>query len=418
MVSFKLSDAQKSAGRRLYQIFALSNGMSFAAAGDSTVILYALKIGIPPWVVALTSSFIFLTLPFMLLGKRLAARKGAVRTISHAWVWRSSFAFGLLLIPWLSEAFTITAGGLALAALVFGYWASRAMGTLAMYPVVGEITTKEERGRFNARIFASFYTTYLLTSLMIVAFFFLTEAPLWAFQILIFFGSAVGFIGSFIVSNIQETDIPRRSAAYPLRMHVSMIAHSPVIRHITVAWAVCSSAAALIGPFSILALKNAYMVADSRAVFYAIIQVFGGLLGSMSAGRIARRTGPRPLIIVCFCAMLLPTIMWIAAPSAFNPIYCLLLFFLVGACAAGSEISLSSYFLNAAPDSHRIGLTLVVLSISGTTAGIAGSVLGASLLKILMGAVDSQLMLYKYYFHRHRHPAGGWIHRHRQARSA
>lgn len=393
----KLSDSQRNTGQFLYKIFSMCNGASFACLSDSVIILYALKIGIVPWVVASTSSFIFLTLPFMLLGKHLASKNGTARTIFHAWVSRNCFSLGLLPVPWLAHNVSITAATVVLVISIFGFCSSRSVGLVVLYPILGEITTKEDRGHFNSLIFTCFSASFLLTTLLVIWLFHATDAPLWVFQIMICAGFIAGITGAFTAGRIPETNSSMRNASYPLQMHISMIVKSPAIRHITVAWIACSSAAALIGPFSMLALKKGYHTPDSQAMLYAVTMAFGSLLGSLAVGRSSGKTEPKNLTVIFFCGFFIPVILWIAAPPALAPLYCLLIFGIIGVCVTGAELALTHYFLNAAPENHRLGLSMLVLSTVGLAAGLSGSVLGAGILKVLSGTADP-LLLYKHYF--------------------
>ncbi len=393
----KLTETQRARGQFLYKLFSTCNGVSFACISDSIVILYALKIGIAPWVVASTSSFIFLTLPFMMLGKRLAGRNGAARTVFHAWVSRNCFALGLLPVPWLAQNVSINAATVVAVLSIFGFWASRSVGMVVLYPIIGEITSKEDRGRFNSQTFTCFSIGFLITTVFVIWLFFATGAPFWVFQSMICAGFIVGIAGGATAGRIPETSVHMRSASYPLRMHVTMIAKSPVIRHITFAWIACSSAGALIGPFSMLALKRGYHIPDSQAIIYAVTLTFGSLLGSLAVGRSSGRTEPKNLIVIFFCGFFIPVILWIAAPAIISPVYCLLIFAVIGICGTGAELALTHYFLNAAPENHRLGLSMVVLSTVGLMAGLSCSVLGAGILKALSGTADP-LLLYKHYF--------------------
>ncbi|MFZ2655626.1 MAG: MFS transporter [Victivallales bacterium] len=393
----KLTEKQRNTGQSLYKIFSTCNGVSFAFLSDSIVILYALKIGIATWVVASTSSFIFLTLPFMLLGRHLAGRHGTARTIFHAWVSRNCFALGLIPVPWLAHNISIEAATVVLMISAFGFWSSRSVGMVVLYPIIGEITTKEDRGRFNSMNFTCFCTSYLLTTLLVIWLFHATDAPLWVFQAMICAGFVVGIMAAVNAGKIPETDAARRMATYPLKMHATMIVKSPVIRRITFAWIACSSAGALIGPFSMLALKKGYHTPDSQAMLYAVTLAFGSLLGSLAVGRSSGRTEPRNLIVIFFCGFFIPVILWIAAPPSLAPLYCLLIFAVIGICGTGAELALTHYFLNAAPENHRLGLSMMVLSTVGLLAGLSGSVLGAGILKALSGTADP-LLLYKHYF--------------------
>ena len=49
-------------------LFSNFNGFSVALLAESTLILYALKIGVPDYIVGVISSFLFLGMPFIFIG--------------------------------------------------------------------------------------------------------------------------------------------------------------------------------------------------------------------------------------------------------------------------------------------------------------------------------------------------------------
>lgn len=161
MQPFPLNEEQRSVAWRRFEAFALLNGFSFAILGESILVLYALKAGVSEPATAVMGSFLFLTTPFMLVGKQLMKRIGAARTQGMGWLLRNGFGLVMAVAPLASWA-----GQPGLVAPIFlfgafGFYACRGVGMVGFRPLVGELTCEGERGRFMGRFGMRINISYL-----------------------------------------------------------------------------------------------------------------------------------------------------------------------------------------------------------------------------------------------------------------
>jgi hypothetical protein len=144
----QLNSEQRARGQRLFRGFLLLNGISVALLMENMLILYAIRNGASDPVVAVIASFIHLTMPAMILGKRWVARMGLSRTLGIGWFLRYASATLLVLAPVATQLGSQRAGIALIVAGAFGFAFFRSIGAIANTPLTGEITTPGERGSF------------------------------------------------------------------------------------------------------------------------------------------------------------------------------------------------------------------------------------------------------------------------------
>ena len=149
----RLSGQQRKKGQKFYIYFCIFNGIAITFVAENILILYSLKLNIPDYIIGISASFMFMSAPLMLLGRGLICKLGASKTISLAWVFRYTFALLFLIAPYLITKFSLGMGITAILVGAFGFYASKGIGIVAWTPMLGEITTKETRGKFISRVF-------------------------------------------------------------------------------------------------------------------------------------------------------------------------------------------------------------------------------------------------------------------------
>lgn len=392
-----ISEAGRKAAQKIYLTFSSFNGISIALVADSMVILYAVQLGVPPSSIGAMGSFIFLSMPFMLIGKYLTSRFGAPKTASFAWGLRSLFPLLLIPLPFLMAKLSFSLGVAVLLTIMFAFWASRSTGMIVMSPIVGEITDNSDRQHFNSMNFALYCSFHLATTLLaIIALYFMRSTL--TFQILIALGCLAGFCSSYCCSKFPESENARKSAASPVFCAFSRLWNDHKLRKLIAAWATGWGAAAFIVPFSMLALKKGYGIPDFQAMIFALIQMGGSAVFTSAAGRISARTGARSMIIFCFSMYLLVCLMWAFAPDFFSPVYTAVIFFLAGGSFMAAELAILYYFLNVVPKENMVADNLIGNMIAGTSAGLAGTFAGAGILKLLEIHSLDMLSLFRNYF--------------------
>jgi Na+/melibiose symporter-like transporter len=384
-------------GQKLVRRFATLNGISVALLMDSMLILYAIRNGLGDAAVATLVSFIHLTMPLMLVGKALIVRIGAARTWGMGWLLRNVSALIMILAPFVPadapqyyRTAIILIGG-------FGFAAFRAIGLVGNSPVIGEITTDGDRGRFLSGNWVRATTTQLVALIGVILI--LRGAPeTWVFQAVIGFAATLGIYVGVVLSRVPETEIPRRSAQIPIREVVRRVWHIRRMRKLLFAWAAGFAAYTLIIPFAVIALKNGYSLSDHQALMFTLVTLTGGLTASVVNGVIADRVGPRPLFIIYVIVLGLIALFWSFAPDSFLVIPTLVVFFLGGFSKFGILAVTNHYFLDAAESADRVGSAMLLRVVSGATAGLIGAVLGGGILGWLSAAGFSGVEMYRIFF--------------------
>ncbi|MBN2012373.1 MFS transporter [candidate division KSB1 bacterium] len=393
----KLTLQQQHIGRSRYLWFTRMNAVSFACLADSILILYALKNGANEFVIGLLSSFFYLTMPFMFVGKAFVKRIGAARTYGLVWVLRKMCASLLLLVPLVIRTWGTHAGLGLLVFSIFGFFSFRSMGITANTPILGEITDQKSRGQYLASNWMYFHIMLLITvgSLIFVLNY---NESIPVFQGIITFGIIFGLLAASIISRVPETNGPKLSAHKSIREAFFRTIHTPRIRKLLFAWTASGAAIVLIGPFSIVALKRGYLISDRNALFFTLVQVVGSITVSYINRIILDRFGPRPMLVIFNAGFVAICALWIVAPAQLIVVYPAVIFLIFGACRSGNETSLTHYFLTITTDGDRVGVNIFMYMISGVLAGFIGTFMGGGLLQGLRYVGFADLNIYRLYF--------------------
>ncbi len=364
---------------------------------DSVLILYAIRNGVGDVALAVLASFIHLTMPFMILGKAAVRRFGAARTWGIGWFLRNVSALVMIAAPFVPEGSpqAIRTGIVLLGA--FGFAAFRAVGLVGNSPVIGEITTEFDRGRFLSGNWVRTTTAQLISLSAMVVILRSTPAT-WVFQVIIAVAAIIGMYVGIILSRVPETDIPRESAEKPFRHVLSTLFRERRMRKLLFAWAAGFAAFTVVIPFAIITLKNGYGLSDHQALLFSLLTLTGGITASVVNGIVADRVGPRPLFVIYVTALGAIAVFWAFAPMRLMAFPTAIAFFLSGYCKYGILSVTSHYFLNVAHTTDRVGSALILRIVSGATAGITGAVLGGGILGGLSSAGYTGLAVYRMYF--------------------
>ncbi|GBD93850.1 major Facilitator Superfamily protein [bacterium BMS3Abin05] len=393
----ELSPAQKKKGQRAYLWFNRLNALSYAALADSILILYAIKLGAGDPFIAVLSSLVYFTSPFTMVGKHLIGKLGAAKNFGTAWFSRNVAAALMILVPIVRIKFSQAAGLELLFIAAFLFFSFRSIGGVAMTPLMGEITSDQDRGTYISRVwlnFSLFYLLFLITITIVLGLF----KGIRTFQSIIFFGVVTGIVSSFIVYRVPESKYARLSGQEKLSSAYKHITQNITARRLLITWIALTTGMMFILPISVLALKKGYSFSDHQVLIFIVIQLLGSIYASYTSKLILDQVGSRPMIILCAVGFIVVELMWILAPARPFGIYLGILFFLIGVTNSGSQISLLHYFLNAVPPSKRVSASMFINMASGFIAGLAGSILAGGILKLLHSLSFQGMTVYKSYF--------------------
>ncbi|MCU0643453.1 MAG: MFS transporter [bacterium] len=392
-----LSFSEKMMGRRRFLWFTRINAISFGCLAESILILYAIKNGAEDWLIGVIASFFQLTMPLMFIGKGLIGKFGASRTFALSWIFRNLSGAMLILVPFFSRSIHPTVGLFVLALSAFGFFGFRSIGFTANTPLIAEVTDKNNRGKFISQIWLHFNLFYLFTMLALIGALKLSNQML-TYQIIIIFGSLAGLVAAFFILRVPETIHPRNSGQLPIRHSFYYLLKTPRPRKLLFAWSAASAGMVLINSFSMVSLKNGYLISDNSALAFSMIQIGGGIVAAFVNSIFLDRVGPRPMLILYSCGLIVISLLWIASPGQFVNYYFIPIFLLIGLNVAGTSTALSHYFLSIVPDQERVSASILVYVISGIVAGLTGAFVGGGLLRLLRILNFSGLVAYRIYF--------------------
>jgi hypothetical protein len=151
-MSSELSLGVRRRGQRRFQLFTCFNVVSFNFLSGSIVTLYALRLGAGTLLVGLLAAFIHVAELMPPFGKSLVRRHGAVRVMGVSWITRYVMMVPLLLAPLFMRQGGSAGIGLALCvASALGFNIARGIGITSNNPIVGAITSQQDRGAFLSR---------------------------------------------------------------------------------------------------------------------------------------------------------------------------------------------------------------------------------------------------------------------------
>lgn len=364
---------------------------------EDILILYSIRNGLSDPLVAVIASFIHLTMPFMILGKISVSRIGLARTWALGWFWRYVSAALLVLAPLVGSLLGNAATTLLIVVGAFGFAAFRSVGAVSNTPLIGEVTTPDERGSFMSGNFLRGNATHLMALLIVIAVLSIRESLL-VYQLLIGIGTLIGIYASGQLARIPESAVGMESARTPITQQAKTILQTPRIRRLLFAWGAGFTAFIVVIPFTIITLKSGYGVSDYTALSYSLLLLLGGVASALGNGVISDRVGPRPLLILYAGGLIVVCAFWAITPATYLPAVIAAAFFVAGFCKVGIIAGLGHYFLSAVPDTERVGSSLIMRVFAGACGGLAGSVIGGGVLQLLQSSGLTGLDPYRGYF--------------------
>ncbi|MFW5683348.1 MAG: MFS transporter [Spirochaetota bacterium] len=350
----QLTSAQRATGQHRFRSFLLLNGVSVALLMENMLILFAIRNGASDPVVAVIASFIHLTMPAMIIGKKWVSRFGLSRTMGLGWFLRYASASLMVFAP-LAAGLGLPVLGIGLIVTgAFGFAFFRSIGAIANTPLTGEITTPGERGGFIAGNMVRIQSTHIVTMVTVVLLLRVNDS-LPIYQGIIAAGCLVGFYASTVVARVPESVVPQRSAEISLVSVVKQIFSTPRLRRLFFGWCAGFVSFAAVIPFAMITVKNGYGVSDYEALFFSLVLVLGAISSALLNGLIADRVGPRPLVIIYLAGLVLVAGFWAMAPRAYLPVFVGVAFYVAGICKTGIITGLGHYFLSIAQANQRVG---------------------------------------------------------------
>ncbi len=394
-----LTPAQLASSQRNYYAASLINGLAYMCLGETVLGLVAVQLNCPDYIVSALGAMVFFGFLLLPLGKMVTARVGAARSYSVFWLARNAAA---LLVSLAALAGISGRPSTAMALLLTGaffFYGFRAAGVAMSQPLVGNITTEQDRSRvigINAGIFYVSCLVSLVTISLLLTF----RKGLGVLGAIVAVGATLGFTASFFINRMDETESIRDAARKPIRGEVGH-----VFRDRTLMWQLAAGFTVNLGvillvPTSVLVLKRGYGLSDAQALLFALVQFGTSAAASFLSGWIDTRIGARKALLGAFLVLVAIGPVWMLAPDGLQPLYTALPFLMAGAASIIALNARMHYFLQTIPEARQVTGSMFIWVVTGAGSGVVGMLLSGALLEIAarLNAADSPLPGYRLYF--------------------
>jgi len=388
-----MDQATRLLAQRRFRVFWMLNAIPVAFLLDDILVLYGIRNGLPAPALAAVASFVQLSMPFMLVGRLITARKGLARGWATAYRIRYVLVLILVIVPYLQSNVVRTAVFLA-GALAFAML--RAAGVINMHALNGEITSEEDRGRYLHGNFALFNGTYMVAVALTVVATRLVD-KIWIYQAMVMVASAVGLLSLRPLVRVPETGVGKRAAQEPFFSLLASVRKEINLLVLIPAWAGGLAAFGMVAPFAIMLIKNGYGIDDYTALFFTLLFLMGSVASGVLNRRLTTRIKPHSLVIAYVALLVGIAAAWAFSPATFVLPVVAGLFFLTGVSKAGIVVGLQHYLISENRPEHRMHVSLLAELSGAAIAGLSGTLLGGGLLQFF-GARVQGIEIYHGYF--------------------
>ena len=352
------------------------SSLAMNCGSETLLILLALSLGIPETIVSATGSLQLFSYTFLPLGFLLAARMGAVRSIS-----RFHLLTGFIYLVIAAACFVPHGAWLLLPAWVLLHL-SRSCASAMNFPLQKNITTQEEMPVLLSRMQIAGTIAGLGTMLLIV--WLLARYPGKILLPILFATAFLMYVAcSRNIRRVVEPAALQRMANHPVIKQALTAWRIPHIRHQIYVGSAMNLSLAMLPAVNILAMKQGCGMSDSRILLLGAVQVFSGIAASFLYRKLAFRSGPEKLLVAVCPLLWLLFLYWIFAPETITLWTALPPFIFTGFFQTIVSTGLGNYFTNTVDNPHQIGGTFWVFVVTGGLMGVCGMIFNPLIFKLL-----------------------------------
>ena len=395
-----LTAEQRQTSQLNYCRYCMINGASYMCLGETVVVLFATKLEASNTVIAVIGAMLFLGYLMLPLGVLRTRQVGAAQTQADFWVCRNCAAVMVAssaLIALYSKHLAV--GWLLLNCFLF--YGCRAAGLVMAQPLIGDITTNDDRAKLLGDSNARFYIA-AVCSLVTVSVILHYNDSISVLSCIIVAGAFLGVTSSVFIRKIHETSSLRESARQPQLPLLRVAIHDSCIRKQIWAGIAINLGSIMLASLSVATLKRGYHVSDTHAIIFSTVQFAAAIVGSKLTAPIAKRFGAKLLFIFSFLLVLPVCLFWLAMPSSFAMPWLKVLlfipFFLIGAYSALSNSAIVYYFLQTVPKDHQVIGTMFIHVTTGVTASLIGMLASGAIIRSCEHFFGDGIAMFKSYF--------------------
>ncbi len=399
IIQGEFTDALRRQSQRYFYLYVFLNGMSYMCLGETIIVLLAVQLNCPDYIVASIGAMLYVSYILLPLGKLVASHIGAAPSQAFFWVLRNCAAlFVASSALWNSLGHHVVAMAVLLTG-AFLFYACRAAGCVMLIPLIGNITTKETRESFIGFQSMIFYASELL-ALVGIFWYLHGHTGIWPIVVLICTGALFGFTSAYFIKNIHETDALKKTAAEPLFKGMRENLRNHDIRQLVLAHTAVNMAISMVCPVAVLTLKRGYGLSDKETLVYTVVQMMGAMFFAKLFGRLAQLIGNRRAFILSYIQGILLCIYWIFCPAKALFLFIAPAFLVIGSFKIAPENMFIGFFLTKVSPKKQVNASIMISTIGGCFGGLIATFLSGFILdKLLANFVfDDPLFKYKWYF--------------------
>jgi len=397
-----LSPYRLSKAREAYNYFNVFNAVSWNLLVGIIITLFALRLGAASTYIGLLSSFFYIALFLLPLGKMLARRFSIIGIFSFTWVMRSICMALAVVAPFVDYAgYRNTALFLVmLGVLLFHLF--RGIGMIGNNPVLSQLAAGPDRGSYMTQIqiinsvigmFGSFVIAMALG----------TEPPIFVFSILLTFGVITGVISGYVIKKVPEPPIEKDGRGMKLSGIFKDAMKQDHLRHFMLILFFVIMVSGVTRTFVVVYAREVFGHSDGLISLYSVFGSMGYLFAGLIVKFLVDRLGAKPLFLVCVIIGIVSIIPVIFFPRAAVEnmtgaiLFLVFLFFMLNFGFLGSEGIAQTYFLALIPAEKILDMGILYFFIFGA-AGAGGSFIAGLLLDFLIFIGVSPFFSFKILF--------------------
>ncbi len=365
-----------------YLTFNFMNGLSYRCVGETVVVLAALAMKCPDYIVALLSAMMFLGYLTLPLGRFTCARWGATVTQMIFWTARNLAALGIVVAAVLSIVGWYRTAVALLLLCSFTFYGCRAAGLVSNMPLLGCIA-QDNCGRFLQFNQAVFYVGSCI-SLVAMGWFLQSHRGLASICIVMGTGAAIGLLSVLVLRGVDETATLRESSRQPVLPQLRHAFHDRIFLKLLLANFCLNLCLILAVQNQILAIKRSYGASDWTAMLYSLVMCAGGIFFTYLAAAVVKYLGPRQILLITLTALAGLCLAWWIAPTTLNAWLFIPLFAIAGGAGALFDSCVAHYFLASVPRENQVICSICNYLLAGGGAGAVGLIGVGTLLRHLV----------------------------------
>ncbi len=394
------SPAALKRARNTYFGFAFFNVLSFQLISGNIITLYALRLGAGNSMVGLISSFLYMSLLFLLVGRLLVPRFGIVKLMGIFFVIRYTLFIPMPLAALFASPQTI---GLAFAMMLIasaGFNFARGIAIVSDSPLVASLSGTRDRGFFLSKV-QIIVQSMAIAGALFTSFILGEDSPTSRFVVLISIGILAGYVGSGIIFKLPEPREGLPENGGTMLESVKLAFSLDNVRRFFLNSFMVHASIALFGAFLVVYFKDRYLLADHSLILVSVLANVGALFMAVLSGLALDRIGSKPLLFAFSFVSLVSIIVAVVSPPLSGPplfVYAGVITLLWGMGSSGMGNSGLNYFLGITDASRRLDFGIIYYFVMGA-AGTIGSIAGGLILDLLLYSLKlDPILAYRLFF--------------------